>query len=173
MYGFLLILRGRIVLNLSRVKLTAIGLFAFLTPQAIYSATLLRCAAASPVTPVWGSAPILVLVSVSGVIAVSGTLFVTDILGGSTRHMREAPTDPKCIDLLCRRGISAREREVIGLILEGYGNRRIADELFISLYTVKRHVYNIFKKLGLKSRMELVCMLGRNHALYDVQRKDT
>jgi DNA-binding CsgD family transcriptional regulator len=170
LYGFLLLLRGRIVFNLSRVKLMIIGLFSFLTPQAIYSTTLLRCTAASTVTPGWGSAPILVFGSVSGVIAVSGTLFFTTILGRSTRHLRATSHAPKCIDLLIRKGISAREREVIDLILEGYGNRRIADELYISQYTVKRHVYNIFKKLGLKSRMELVCMIGRYHALHDIQR---
>ena len=43
--------------------------------------------------------------------------------------------------------VSAREKEVIELIIKGMNNNEIAEELCISVYTVKRHVNNIFKKL--------------------------
>jgi len=61
--------------------------------------------------------------------------------------------------ILDEAGISAREREVVALIVQGYGNQRIADELFISPNTVKTHNRNIFKRLGVKSRFELVMKL--------------
>jgi ATP/maltotriose-dependent transcriptional regulator MalT len=48
--------------------------------------------------------------------------------------------------------ISAREREVLSLIAEGKNNRIIADELFLSVRTVERHISNIYQKLGLKGK---------------------
>jgi DNA-binding CsgD family transcriptional regulator len=55
-----------------------------------------------------------------------------------------------------RPGVSARESEIIGLILEGRTNREIAESLFISESTVKKHVNHIFKKLRIRSRWALV-----------------
>lgn len=48
--------------------------------------------------------------------------------------------------------LSDREREVLELIAEGFANREVAEKLFISEYTVKRHVHNILAKLGERSR---------------------
>ncbi len=57
---------------------------------------------------------------------------------------------------VCRSGdISKREQDILVLILAGKSNRDIERELFISYHTVKNHVYNIFQKLGVKSRFEL------------------
>jgi ATP/maltotriose-dependent transcriptional regulator MalT len=48
--------------------------------------------------------------------------------------------------------LSAREREVLGLLATGTTNRAIARQLFLSEKTVARHVSNIFGKLGVASR---------------------
>ncbi|WP_339018582.1 LuxR C-terminal-related transcriptional regulator [Corynebacterium simulans] len=53
-------------------------------------------------------------------------------------------------------GLSKREREVAGLVLARKSNREIADELGISLSTVKVHVHNILKKSSYESRDLLV-----------------
>lgn len=53
-------------------------------------------------------------------------------------------------------GLTAREREVIALIGAGYTNKRLAQELGISENTAKHHITNIFDKLGVSSRLELV-----------------
>jgi DNA-binding CsgD family transcriptional regulator len=53
-------------------------------------------------------------------------------------------------------GISPREREIVELICKGKRNREIADELFISLQTVKDHNYRIYRKLGVRNRVQLV-----------------
>lgn len=50
--------------------------------------------------------------------------------------------------------LTQREREVLQLITEGKGNKEIADLLYISTETVKSHVKNIFKKLGVKNRVQ-------------------
>ena len=51
--------------------------------------------------------------------------------------------------------ISKREQEVILLICEGKTNKEIEDELFISLQTVKDHIYRIYQKTGVKNRVQL------------------
>ncbi len=52
--------------------------------------------------------------------------------------------------------LTPREIEVLRLIAAGMRNQEIADELFISLATVKRHIANTYGKLGVKHRMEAV-----------------
>ena len=51
-------------------------------------------------------------------------------------------------------GLSEREMEVLSLIATGQSNQKIADELFLSRYTVVRHVANIFNKIGASNRVE-------------------
>lgn len=48
--------------------------------------------------------------------------------------------------------VTAREREVLGLLAEGLTNRQIAQQLVVSEHTVHRHVTNILRKLDLPSR---------------------
>jgi DNA-binding CsgD family transcriptional regulator len=64
-------------------------------------------------------------------------------------------------EVFVRAGISAREREIILLMSKGLGNKDIAERLFISGNTVKTHVRNIFKKMGVKSRFELIMKLQK------------
>lgn len=52
--------------------------------------------------------------------------------------------------------LSPREEEVLVLIAQGYANKEIAEMLYISVKTVETHRANIFKKLSLKSRVDLV-----------------
>ncbi|HDZ40952.1 MAG TPA: LuxR family transcriptional regulator [Bacteroidetes bacterium] len=52
-------------------------------------------------------------------------------------------------------GISKRERQIITEICRGKTNQEIADELFISLQTVKDHTYNIFRKVNVRNRVQL------------------
>lgn len=51
--------------------------------------------------------------------------------------------------------LSAREREIVALVAQGYRNREMAEKLFISEQTVKNHLHNIFDKLGVSDRLEL------------------
>jgi DNA-binding CsgD family transcriptional regulator len=57
-------------------------------------------------------------------------------------------------------GITRREREVVTHICQGKTNQQIADELFISLQTVKDHTHRIYSKIGVKSRMQLVQLVN-------------
>lgn len=58
-----------------------------------------------------------------------------------------------------RYGITDREKEIIRAIIKGRSNTDIAAELFISLATVKTHLHNIYGKVGVESRFELLARL--------------
>lgn len=52
--------------------------------------------------------------------------------------------------------LSKREYEVLELISKGLSNKEISSHIFVSESTIKSHIYNIFKKLDVKSRIELI-----------------
>jgi two-component system response regulator DegU len=54
--------------------------------------------------------------------------------------------------------ISQREREIVQLLLKGKSNKEIEDALFIAMGTVKNHVYNIYRKIGVKNRAQLLTL---------------
>lgn len=58
-------------------------------------------------------------------------------------------------------GLSNREREVLGLIVQGRTNREIGEHLFISQKTVGVHVGNILSKLGVSGRVEAAMVAVR------------
>src|SRR5207237_8869277 len=62
--------------------------------------------------------------------------------GHETEHMRES--------------LSAREREVLQLMADGVGTRRIAQQLGISYSTVRTHIRSIGHKLGVRSMVNAV-----------------
>lgn len=52
--------------------------------------------------------------------------------------------------------LSAREKEIAMLLYEGKNNNEIAEELFLSISTVKVHASNLYRKLGVTSRVQLI-----------------
>ncbi len=52
--------------------------------------------------------------------------------------------------------LTPKEKEVLSLMLRRYTNAEIASELYVTLNTAKNHVSSILRKLGLKSRRDLV-----------------
>jgi two-component system, NarL family, response regulator NreC len=62
--------------------------------------------------------------------------------------------------------LTPRETEVLKLIVQGYTNRQIGDELNISIRTAESHRSNLSDKLGLHNRVELV-RFAREHGLIE------
>jgi LuxR family maltose regulon positive regulatory protein len=71
-------------------------------------------------------------------------------MNGMVRTSRELP-----------KPLTARELEVLRLLESGLLNRQIADELVISLGTVKRHTANIYGKLGVETRTQALSRARR------------
>jgi DNA-binding CsgD family transcriptional regulator len=57
-------------------------------------------------------------------------------------------------------GISPRECEIVSMIVQGYGNRKIGETLFISSLTVKNHVYHIYQKTGATNKIQLINLIN-------------
>jgi DNA-binding NarL/FixJ family response regulator len=60
-------------------------------------------------------------------------------------------------------GLTPRELEVVGCIVEGCSNRDIAKQFSLSEETVKRHLSNIFDKTGVSTRLELALFAIAHH----------
>lgn len=63
--------------------------------------------------------------------------------------------------------LTSRENEVVQLISKGYTNQEIADELFITLKTVKTHVSNILSKLEVEDRTQVAIYAFRHDLVED------
>ena len=59
--------------------------------------------------------------------------------------------------------MTAREKEILALMVEGLSNNEIAERLIVSQSTVKFHVSNILSKLGVTGRTEAVALAVKHH----------
>ena len=50
--------------------------------------------------------------------------------------------------------LTEREKEVLELIIQGKSNPQIANELILSIHTVKAHLESIYKKLGVHNKVQ-------------------
>lgn len=50
--------------------------------------------------------------------------------------------------------LTIREKEILSLIASGFSNKEIAKRLFISIHTVKTHIYNVYKKIDADNRFQ-------------------
>ncbi len=78
-----------------------------------------------------------------------------EFLGPRVQPARAAPPPPPTVAL----GLTPREVELTELVANGLRNREIAERLGISEGTAKLHLYNVYKKLGVGNRVELVLKL--------------
>ena len=73
--------------------------------------------------------------------------------------------DENCTCLSDEFGLTAREREVFGLLAHGRNGRYIMDHLVISRNTAKSHIKHIYSKLGVHSHQELIDLATRGQSL--------
>jgi DNA-binding CsgD family transcriptional regulator len=58
-----------------------------------------------------------------------------------------------------RYALTAREVEVVRLVWNGLSNREVGERLFISEHTVKDHLKNVLRKMGVLSRAEMIALI--------------
>lgn len=75
-----------------------------------------------------------------------------DLVDALERIGRDEPFD-RAIDE-APSSLTEREQEVLVMLSEGMSNRQIADELYLSVDTVKTHVRKLFRKLGVSNRTQ-------------------
>jgi DNA-binding NarL/FixJ family response regulator len=112
----------------------------------------------------------------------AGFLSKTRSLGEVTAAVRAAATGEAVIspELLARllprmgRGgapaheeLTTREREVLALVAEGLTNAAIAEQLVVSVHTVRNHIANLSAKLGAHSKLEALSIAMREGILPD------
>ncbi|MDG6155175.1 response regulator transcription factor [Lactococcus formosensis] len=86
-----------------------------------------------------------------------------DVLSGTVKEKinQQKHRKPELYD-----NLSKREMEVLKILAQGFSNQEIADQLFISLKTVKTHVSNIFNKLDVNDRTQAT-IYAIQHKLVD------
>ena len=80
-------------------------------------------------------------------------VFPTELLASVARHGRDTPG--------VGHDLTAREREVLNMLAAGHGTVEIAQELVVSMHTVRNHVRNILTKLGARTKLEAVVTAAR------------
>jgi len=91
--------------------------------------------------------------------------YINKLLPAFSDSMAKANLEKPSIPQSIVDSLSDRELQVLTLVASGKSNQEIADELVIALGTVKRHVYNIYGKLGVKNRTECVAQARELHLL--------
>jgi len=77
-----------------------------------------------------------------------GDTYFSPKLAGALKNIIADKNDSDCL--------TGREREVLQYLARGRSSQEIAEELYISIHTVRRHRYNILQKLNLKHTTDLI-----------------
>jgi DNA-binding CsgD family transcriptional regulator len=88
--------------------------------------------------------------------SVVGIFGVLHRLQGSETQLDEKPATPK---------LTPRQHEVLRLLAHGHSTRQIAEELHLSVETVRNHVRGVLKGLGVHSRIEALAVAFRDRLL--------
>jgi len=88
----------------------------------------------------------------------------TGLAARAWKKARAAPLDlgEDLEGILGTYDLTEREEEILRLVLRGAGNKDIERKLFISASTVRNHLYNIYRKLDVRSRLELINRVARD-----------
>lgn len=98
------------------------------------------------------------------ILAVLATVFADkgfiEALYTSQRERASLPSrDDACVVIAQEKNLTAREREVLGLLARGRTVKYIGEDLHIAPGTVKHHISNLYRKLGVLDRQELLDLI--------------
>ncbi|PKM94021.1 MAG: hypothetical protein CVU84_11160 [Firmicutes bacterium HGW-Firmicutes-1] len=151
---FLLVMyRKSVHKEVKKFLMIGIVFIAIVVPLSIFMNSLeysIRFPYPMPFSPI-----IFFLINILGIAFARKTL-----LHGLDKHPKEN-YDIVLKKYLSQFDITERELEIVKFVLEGFGNQDIGDKLFISPNTVKNHIYNIYRKMGIKNRYELMSNIAK------------
>lgn len=105
----------------------------------------------------------LTLMSEKSLFSFWGAKAQSETEGGSDEAGGDSPSDSsleiRLNTLSASHALTDRETEVLYLVVKGKTNNQIARDMFISIGTVKAHLYHIYQKLGIHTRKELFALL--------------
>jgi len=76
---------------------------------------------------------------------------------GQFKHLEDDPPRPP------HPSLTPRQSEVLRLLERGYSTEQLADELHLSIETVRNHIRGVLRALGVHSRLEAVAVAHRDH----------
>lgn len=136
-----------------RKKGKHLQLFSTVTGSGLIIGLLFVFGMFSFLSPYWQNAiTSMILASVN----IGGWIFARGFFRWQKRAVSSELARANLAGLVARYGISPREREIISLMITGKSNREISEALCISNETVKKHIYNAYRKIGVKNRVQLV-----------------
>ncbi len=124
--------------------------------------------ALSPVETLLGDRvhDVLLFVLVVGIVALLMTMpstqmwaTIMDMLPTAPAAPAAVPLEDRCRALACACGLTEREGQILPYLARGHGSAHIAEELGVSESTVRSHRTNIYRKLGVMSREELISLV--------------
>lgn len=91
------------------------------------------------------------------IVCLGSLLLMKDSIKVMINPVKEIPTEVlKIDDIIAEFKLTKREKEILSLLLKHYDNTQIADMLSISSGTLKAHIHNIYSKLDVTHRNELI-----------------
>ena len=151
-------------LNLPRVFFFGLAVVIFLQPPTLMS---LGISMLFPITQV-ASEQLAIIITV----VIAFTLIVATVvlvLVRSVRNTRNAYSDQvhslvtKAVDgIIVEYKLSKREGEVLHLLITGQSFSQIASTLFLSINTVRTHIKNMYRKVGVNEKQQLIAMVEKN-----------
>jgi len=88
-----------------------------------------------------------------------GILFFYVFKKEQKKKMRQQEIESE--QIFAKFSFSNREKEIIKLLLQGKDKKEIEEELFISAHTVKNYIYNIYQKLEVKNRLQIINLIKK------------
>lgn len=103
---------------------------------------------------------ILKILTYSGRLDSEQILFIEKVFKALDKERELRRIDDDFLKILPVFSLSQRENEILDLILEGKTNLEMANTLYVSDHTIKTHIHNIYSKLAISSRFELIKLIN-------------
>lgn len=100
------------------------------------------------------------IIGITSLVYVYRRIFLDTFDQTDTEESSKKDINERIEEVCMQYKLTPREKEFIELIYSGKSNKEIAEILFLSESTVKTHIYNIFRKMDVKNRVGVICIIN-------------